>query len=57
METRAADAYCVYAQPANGITDSEHFLFRAEGAAYIGEPTELNESDRVEWIPLPIFVA
>ncbi|MGH8896814.1 MAG: NUDIX domain-containing protein, partial [Egibacteraceae bacterium] len=42
----------VYAQPASGITDSEHFLFRAEGAEYIGQPTELNESDRVEWIPL-----
>ncbi|MGH8887665.1 MAG: NUDIX domain-containing protein [Egibacteraceae bacterium] len=42
----------VYAQPASGITDSEHFLFRAEGAEYIGPPTELNESDRVDWIPL-----
>ena len=42
----------VYSQPANGITDSEHFLFRAEEATYIGEPTELNESDCVEWIPM-----
>lgn len=42
----------VYAQPANGITDSEHFVFRADGAEYIGPPTELNESDRVEWVPL-----
>ncbi len=42
----------VYAQPANGITDSQHYLFRADGATHVGQPTELNESDRVEWIPL-----
>jgi 8-oxo-dGTP pyrophosphatase MutT (NUDIX family) len=42
----------IYAQPANGITDSEHYLFRADGATYIGEPTEKNESDQIEWIPL-----
>ncbi|MFF4650896.1 NUDIX hydrolase [Streptomyces sp. NPDC001380] len=42
----------IYAQPANGITDSEHFVFRAEAGEYTGPPTELNESDRIEWIPL-----
>jgi 8-oxo-dGTP pyrophosphatase MutT (NUDIX family) len=42
----------MYAQPAGGITDSQHFVFRADGAARIGEPTERNESDRLEWIPL-----
>ncbi|MEU8978981.1 NUDIX domain-containing protein [Streptomyces sp. NPDC058251] len=42
----------IYAQPANGITDSQHFVFRAAGAKRIGEPTERNESDRLEWIPL-----
>lgn len=42
----------VYAQPANGITDSEHFVFRVNAVEYVGPPTELNESDRVEWIPL-----
>lgn len=42
----------VYSQPANGITDSEHHLFCADGATYIGPPTEVNESDRVEWVPL-----
>ncbi|MFH8751837.1 NUDIX hydrolase [Streptomyces rimosus] len=42
----------IYAQPANGITDSEHHVFRAEAAEYVGPPTELNESDRVEWIPI-----
>jgi 8-oxo-dGDP phosphatase len=42
----------VYAQPANGITDSEHFIFRADGAEYVGPPTERNESDRIEWVPI-----
>ncbi|MEU7228895.1 NUDIX hydrolase [Streptomyces chrestomyceticus] len=42
----------IYAQPANGITDSEHYVFRAEAVEYVGPPTELNESDRVEWIPI-----
>jgi 8-oxo-dGTP pyrophosphatase MutT (NUDIX family) len=40
----------VYGQPANGITDSEHFVFLAEEARRVAEPTELNESDRLEWI-------
>ncbi|KIF00710.1 NUDIX hydrolase [Streptomyces sp. RSD-27] len=42
----------IYAEPAAGITDSRHFVFRADGVRRIGEPTERNESDRLEWIPL-----
>ncbi|WP_406475613.1 NUDIX hydrolase [Streptomyces sp. NBC_01615] len=42
----------IYAEPANGITDSQHHVFRADGATYAGPPTEKNESDRIEWIPL-----
>jgi 8-oxo-dGTP pyrophosphatase MutT (NUDIX family) len=42
----------IYAEPANGITDSQHHVFRADGAAYEGPPTEKNESDRIEWIPI-----
>ncbi|MEU2925748.1 NUDIX hydrolase [Streptomyces sp. NPDC007251] len=42
----------VYAEPAAGITDSRHFVFRVDGARRVGAPTERNESDRVEWIPL-----
>lgn len=42
----------IYAEPANGITDSQHHVFRADGAMYEGPPTEKNESDRIEWIPL-----
>ncbi|MGW2380691.1 NUDIX hydrolase [Streptomyces sp. NPDC001658] len=42
----------IYAEPANGITDSQHHVFRVDGAAYAGPPVEKNESDRIEWIPL-----
>ncbi|AVV41530.1 NUDIX hydrolase [Streptomyces sp. ID05-04B] len=42
----------IYAEPANGITDSQHHVFRADGATYEGPPTEKNESDRIEWVPL-----
>ncbi|MFF4347794.1 NUDIX domain-containing protein [Streptomyces sp. NPDC001530] len=42
----------VYAEPAAGITDARHFVFRTDDARRTGEPTERNESDRLEWIPL-----
>ncbi|MEU3316906.1 NUDIX hydrolase [Streptomyces sp. NPDC006662] len=42
----------IYAEPAAGITDARHFVFRTDDARQVGEPTERNESDRVEWIPL-----
>ncbi|MGA5363939.1 NUDIX hydrolase [Streptomyces purpurascens] len=42
----------VYAEPANGITDSQHHIFRMDGATYSGPPTEKNESDRIEWVPI-----
>lgn len=32
--------------------DSRHFVFRAAGVTRIGEPTERNESDRIEWVPI-----
>jgi hypothetical protein len=30
----------------------QHQVFRASGATHVGPPTEKNESDRIEWIPL-----
>ncbi|MEV4260080.1 NUDIX hydrolase [Kribbella sp. NPDC049584] len=42
----------IRSEPAAGIMDSRHFVFRAGTAVRIGEPTEQNESDRIEWIPL-----
>lgn len=42
----------IYIEPANGITDSQYHVFRADGAMYEAPPTEKNESDRIEWGPL-----
>ena len=42
----------IRSQPGAGIMDSTHHVFRATSATRIGEPTERNESDRIEWIPL-----
>jgi len=42
----------IRSQPGAGIMDSTHHVFRATTARRIGAPTERNESDRIEWIPL-----
>ncbi|ABW11018.1 NUDIX hydrolase [Parafrankia sp. EAN1pec] len=42
----------LYAEPAAGVTNARHFLFRADACELVGPPTEKNESDRIEWIPL-----
>jgi 8-oxo-dGTP pyrophosphatase MutT (NUDIX family) len=39
-------------EPSNGITDSLHHLFRADGATFQGDPIDVNEADRIEWISL-----
>ncbi|MCL9759454.1 NUDIX hydrolase [Frankia sp. AiPa1] len=42
----------LYAEPASGITNARHFLFRADGCVRVAAPTEQNESDQISWIPL-----
>lgn len=37
--------------PSNGLSDQRFELFRADGASYVGEPTDPGESSRVEWVP------
>jgi len=37
-------------QPSVGTTDAENLLFVSEGADYIGDPEDINEAERVEWI-------
>jgi len=32
--------------------DSVHYLFRADGASYVGPPSDRTEAERVEWVPL-----
>lgn len=39
-------------QPIVGSADAENLLFVATGAEYIGEPEDINEAERVAWIPL-----
>src|SRR5690349_2669970 len=39
-------------EPQSGITDAVHHLYLGTGAVREGEPTEANESDRIEWVPM-----
>jgi 8-oxo-dGDP phosphatase len=39
-------------QPMVGMVDSEHVVFVGRDAEKFGEPTEVNEVDRMEWVPL-----
>jgi 8-oxo-dGTP pyrophosphatase MutT (NUDIX family) len=39
-------------QPMVGMVDSEHFVFVGREPEKIGDATEVNEVDRMEWVPL-----
>ena len=39
-------------EPTNGITDSRHHLFWADGATHQGQPSDTTEADRIERVPL-----
>ncbi|TCO30366.1 NUDIX domain-containing protein [Kribbella steppae] len=39
-------------QPSVGTTDAENLLFVSRGADHIGEPADINEAERIEWIRL-----
>ena len=39
-------------QPMIGMVDTPHELFTARGAELVGDPTDLEESGRVDWVPL-----
>ncbi|GAA1963066.1 NUDIX hydrolase [Catenulispora subtropica] len=43
--------------PVGGMLRTQYRLFRAHGARYIGEPTEENEAEKVEWVPLDEVLA
>jgi 8-oxo-dGDP phosphatase len=38
--------------PSPGLSDSTHRIFRADGATYIGPPSDDFEAERIEWVPL-----
>lgn len=37
-------------QPTNGLSDQVFHIFVADGATYVGEPSDAGESERVEWV-------
>jgi 8-oxo-dGTP pyrophosphatase MutT (NUDIX family) len=39
-------------EPTNGITDSRHHLYWANGATWQAPPSDTTEADRIEWVPL-----
>lgn len=45
-------AHVVTFEPMIGMVDSPHEVFIGQGATYVGEPTEVEEAGRVEWVPL-----
>jgi 8-oxo-dGTP pyrophosphatase MutT (NUDIX family) len=38
--------------PMNGLSDKRFHLFIAEGATHVGEPADVNEAERTEWMPV-----
>ncbi len=42
----------IYVQPTPGLSTSEHHIYRADEATYIGEAADKCEADRVAWVPL-----
>lgn len=38
--------------PHNGSSDATFHLFVADGATYVGDPTDASESERIEWVPV-----
>ena len=42
----------VYVQPSAGLTNSQHHIFRATRATYVGPAVDNIESEYVEWVPL-----
>jgi 8-oxo-dGTP pyrophosphatase MutT (NUDIX family) len=42
----------IYVQPTPGISNSEHHVYKADHATYVGEPVDAYESERVAWVPL-----
>ena len=39
-------------QPRSGTVESQHFIFAGREPERLGDPTEVNEFSRLEWVPL-----
>lgn len=44
-------------QPAAGIADTPHDVFVTHRATQVGDPTDVTEAQRVEWVPLAAVTA
>jgi 8-oxo-dGTP pyrophosphatase MutT (NUDIX family) len=44
--------HLIYVQPTPGLSSSEHHIFRADEAIYIGEAADKCEAERMAWLPL-----
>ncbi|HEV7524397.1 MAG TPA: NUDIX hydrolase, partial [Acidimicrobiia bacterium] len=42
----------LYFNPINGLSDQVFHIFVADGATHVGEPTDVGESERIEWVPV-----
>ena len=38
--------------PSNGLSDQRFELFAADGASYVGAPSDPGEAERVDWVPV-----
>jgi 8-oxo-dGTP pyrophosphatase MutT (NUDIX family) len=38
--------------PSNGTSDQVFYAFVAEGATHVGDPVDVHESERIEWVPV-----
>lgn len=38
--------------PSNGSSDQVFHVFVAEGGTHVGEPVDVHESERIEWVPV-----
>jgi 8-oxo-dGDP phosphatase len=43
--------------PYNGVSDGAFHLLAADRAEHVGDPTDTDEAERVEWVPWPDVVA
>ena len=44
--------HLIYVQPTPGLSSSEHHIFRADEATYVGEAVDKCEAERMAWLPL-----
>ena len=42
----------VHFNPINGVSDQVFHIFVADGAHHVGDPTDVGESERIEWVPV-----